>query len=72
MGKSDLPESQDYSPPKYALDLKGITEQVPGNKVILVGHIIGGMIIQEMYEMYPDFIKAKVANLDSLEFNNNI
>ncbi len=63
LGKSNLPESDDYSLDKYASDPKNIIEQNPANKVILIGHSIGGMIIQELYKLYPDLIQTKVAGL---------
>jgi pimeloyl-ACP methyl ester carboxylesterase len=61
LGKSQQPENDDYSLTKYATDLKSIISTVSQDqKVILVGHSIGGMIIQQLYKEYPSFSKERI------------
>lgn len=64
LGKSKQPANDDYSLTKYATDLKNIVSTVPLNqKIILVGHSIGGMIIQQLYKDYPDFAKDRIKGI---------
>jgi pimeloyl-ACP methyl ester carboxylesterase len=61
LGKSRQPENDDYSLTKYATDLKSIIEKIPQDqKIILVGHSIGGMVIQQLYKEYPSFSKEHI------------
>jgi pimeloyl-ACP methyl ester carboxylesterase len=61
LGKSRQPDDGKYSLTKYATDLKSIIETVPADqKTILVGHSIGGMIIQQLYKEYPSFSKENI------------
>lgn len=61
LGKSNQPQNDDYSLTKYATDLKNIISTVPKDqKIILVGHSIGGMIIQQLYKEYPSFSKENI------------
>jgi pimeloyl-ACP methyl ester carboxylesterase len=53
---------------KYATDLKDIVLTIPQNqKVVLVGHSIGGMLIQQLYKEYPEFAKD---NIDGIALFN--
>jgi pimeloyl-ACP methyl ester carboxylesterase len=64
LGKSKQPTNDDYSLTKYATDLKNIVATVPANqKIILVGHSIGGMIIQQLFKDYPGFAKDKIKGI---------
>lgn len=64
LGKSKQPMDGDYSLSKYATDLKNIISTIPQDqKVILVGHSIGGMIIQQLYKIYPSFSKERVHSI---------
>jgi pimeloyl-ACP methyl ester carboxylesterase len=68
LGKSKQPANDDYSLTKYATDLKDIVSTIPQNqKIILVGHSIGGMIIQQLYKEYPEFSKD---NIDGIALLN--
>jgi pimeloyl-ACP methyl ester carboxylesterase len=61
LGKSKQPSNNDYSLTKYATDLKRIIDTIPKNqKIVLVGHSIGGMIIQQLYKEYPSFSKDRI------------
>jgi pimeloyl-ACP methyl ester carboxylesterase len=61
LGKSKQPDNDDYSLTKYSTDLKHIVSQIsPDQKIILIGHSIGGMIIQQLYKEYPSFAKQHI------------
>ena len=61
LGKSQQPTNDDYSLTKYATDLKNIIQTISSDqKIILVGHSIGGMIIQQLYKEYPSFSKDHI------------
>jgi pimeloyl-ACP methyl ester carboxylesterase len=61
LGKSKQPKDNDYSLSKYAADLKDIISTVPEDqKIVLVGHSIGGMIIQQLHKDYSNFFEDRV------------
>ncbi|BEV13000.1 alpha/beta hydrolase (plasmid) [Asticcacaulis sp. DW145] len=45
----------------FAVSLKAVIEQTAEEKVILVGHSIGGMVLQTLARDFPDFFEARVA-----------
>ena len=62
LGLSKIPENRDFSLSKYANNLQEIVETVsPTQKIILVGHSIGGMIIQQFYQDFPLLAKERIS-----------
>ncbi|UDF05579.1 alpha/beta fold hydrolase [Asticcacaulis sp. AND118] len=45
----------------FAISLKQVIEQTAEEKVILVGHSIGGMVVQTLARDFPAFFEARVA-----------
>jgi len=64
LGKSQGPANADYSLEKMAADLEAVmqatTHQAP---VVLVGHSIGGMILQTFCRLYPEHLGTTVKGL---------
>jgi pimeloyl-ACP methyl ester carboxylesterase len=62
LGESRGPKNGDYSLEKMAGDLAAVLEKCDGS-VVLVGHSIGGMIIQTFCRLYPRELGSKVAGI---------
>ncbi|HEY8571651.1 alpha/beta hydrolase [Phenylobacterium sp.] len=63
LGKSTQFADRRYSLEKFADDLLEIVGQACPRKVILVGHSIGGMIIQTFCRRYPETLNRQVAGI---------
>ncbi len=66
-GYSDKPEGFDYSVRAHASYLKGLMEDVVGEKFILYGHSLGGAVAIELAAMCPDMIDRLIiceSNID--------
>jgi pimeloyl-ACP methyl ester carboxylesterase len=60
LGKSSQPRDRRISMERFADDLMEVIGQACPRKVILVGHSIGGMIIQTFCRRYPETLNRQV------------
>jgi pimeloyl-ACP methyl ester carboxylesterase len=58
-GKSDRPEG-DYSMELYASDITGLLDVLGIEKTHIIGHSLGGMIVQNFLILYPERVKKAV------------
>lgn len=63
LGKSKKPQNRDYSLEKYACDLEAVVSLVADRPVMLLGHSMGGMILQTFCRLFPERLKQQVAGL---------
>lgn len=63
LGESGFQPAHDYSVEHDARALREIIQQSASERVILVGHSLGGMIIQELAQADPDFFRTWVAGV---------
>ena len=63
LGKSRGPADGRYSLEGFADDLMEVVAQVQPRKVVLVGHSIGGMILQTFARRYPEALGRQVVGL---------
>lgn len=63
LGRSKGPQNGDFRLEKMADDLAAVVHQLGKEPVILVGHSIGGMIIQTFCRLYPKQLGTRVAGL---------
>jgi pimeloyl-ACP methyl ester carboxylesterase len=61
-GKSSRPSNQDYSLDKMARDLEAVVE-LAGRPVVLVGHSLGGMVIQSFCRLFPQHLGERITGL---------
>ena len=55
-----LPETDLYTPARYAKHLRAIVEAVGGPDTALLGHSHGGSVLQQYITTYPDSVRALV------------
>jgi pimeloyl-ACP methyl ester carboxylesterase len=63
LGRSRGPTNRDYRLEKMADDLAAVAASVGGGPVILIGHSIGGMIVQTFCRQHPQEVGARVAGI---------
>jgi len=63
MGRSTRPHNDDYSLEKFANDLRAVVRLAGENRVILVGHSIGGMTTLTFCRLFPELLGSTVAGL---------
>jgi pimeloyl-ACP methyl ester carboxylesterase len=63
LGKSSQFGDRKYSLDKFADDLMEIVSQACPRKVVLVGHSIGGMIVQTFCRRYPETLNRQVVGI---------
>ena len=63
LGGSGEPPDRDYSLERMAGDLDAVVETAGDGPVVLVGHSIGGMIIQTYCRLFPHRLGPKVVGL---------
>lgn len=63
LGKSKQPRAGEYSLEGFADDLMEVVSSVQPRRVILVGHSIGGMILQTFARRYPEAMGRQVMGL---------
>lgn len=63
LGKSEGPQNRDYRLEKMAHDLDAVISAAAAGPVILVGHSIGGMIIQTYCRLFPDKIAERISGI---------
>jgi pimeloyl-ACP methyl ester carboxylesterase len=63
LGKSTGPSDKRYSLERYADNLKEIVDQTGDGPVVLVGHSIGGMIVQTFCRRHPETLGVKVRGI---------
>ena len=63
LGRSKAPRNNDHSLEKMAADLQAVIEKATDGPVILIGHSIGGMIIQTFCRLFPTHLKHRVIGL---------
>lgn len=63
LGKSSRYPDGKYSLERMAVSLNAVVDSEREKPCILVGHSIGGMIIQQYCELYPDALGNKVAGI---------
>jgi pimeloyl-ACP methyl ester carboxylesterase len=63
LGESDGPDDHDYGLERMAADLDAVVQAAGHGPVVLVGHSIGGMIIQTYCRLFPERLGAKVVGL---------
>ena len=62
IGRSSQPKNRDYSLEAMAADLEAVTAKAQ-RPAILLGHSIGGMIIQTFCRLYPQHLGSRVSGL---------
>src|SRR4029078_1706532 len=67
LGRSRGPHTGNYSLDKMADDLAAVVQQCSPGPVVLVGHSIGGMIIQTFCRLYAQRLGTKVKGLVLLQ-----
>jgi pimeloyl-ACP methyl ester carboxylesterase len=63
LGKSEGPRDRNYQLEKMAQDLEAVRQAAADRPVVLIGHSIGGMIIQTYCRLFPQHLGASVAGL---------
>ena len=63
LGRSQRSKEADYSLEKMARDLEAVLRATSDGPVILVGHSIGGMIVQTFCRIFPQHLSQRVAAL---------
>jgi pimeloyl-ACP methyl ester carboxylesterase len=63
LGESSRPEDDSYDLERMAADLDAVVEAAGRGPVVLVGHSIGGMIIQTYCRLFPERLGTKVVGL---------
>jgi len=63
LGRSTRPSNNDYSLEKMAEDLKAVIEISGAQKVALIGHSIGGMIMLTLCRLHPALIGTRIAQM---------
>jgi pimeloyl-ACP methyl ester carboxylesterase len=63
LGRSSGPVDGRYSLERFSDDLASVVESVAPRKAILVGHSIGGMILQTFAGRYPEMASQRVLGL---------
>lgn len=61
-GESSPPSNNDYSVEKMARDLEAVV-QLAGRPVVLVGHSLGGMVMQTFCRLFPQHLGSRVTGL---------
>jgi pimeloyl-ACP methyl ester carboxylesterase len=67
LGKSEGPRDNDYHLEKMAGDLEAVLQSAGDRPVVLVGHSIGGMIVQTFCRLFPHHLGTRVAGLVLLD-----
>lgn len=62
LGKSAVGKGE-ISLPAFAANLRSVVEGLTAGRVILVGHSIGGMTIQTLARLDPEFVRDRVAGV---------
>lgn len=63
LGRSKLARDKQVSIDRYADQLGEVVERLAPRQVVLVGHSIGGMIVQTFARRRPDLLNSRVAGL---------
>lgn len=63
LGRSKGPSGGRYSIEGFAADLRAVVEDTGSDRVLLVGHSIGGMTTQTLVRDHPDFARQRVAGI---------
>ena len=63
LGESGAPKNEDFSLEKLAHDLDRVIEAAGKDRVVLVGHSIGGMIILTWCRLFPERLARRVAGI---------
>jgi pimeloyl-ACP methyl ester carboxylesterase len=63
LGFSKQPDNRDYSMEKLAADLEAVVQFVGDRPMVLVGHSIGGMMLQTYCRLFPENLGRRVAGL---------
>jgi hypothetical protein len=63
LGCSKGPDNHDYRLEKMATDLEAVLALAGDRPVVLVGHSIGGMILQTFCRLFPETLARRVAGL---------
>ena len=67
LGTSEGPKDKDHHLEKLAGDLEAVLQCTRDRPVVLVGHSIGGMIIQTFCRLFPHHLGTRVAGLVLLD-----
>jgi pimeloyl-ACP methyl ester carboxylesterase len=67
LGKSEGPRDNDYHLERMARDLEAVLPSAGDHPVVLVGHSIGGMIVQTFCRLFPQHLGTRVAGLVLLD-----
>ncbi len=63
LGRTTGPRNHDYSLDKHARDLEAILAFAGGSPAVLVGHSLGGMIVQTFCRLFPERLGRDVVGL---------
>lgn len=63
LGRSTAPSNGDHSLEKMAHDLEAVLSSATSGRVVLIGHSIGGMILQTFSRLYPQHLGSRVLGL---------
>jgi len=63
LGRTTGPRNHDYSLDEHARDLEAILAFAGGSPAVLVGHSLGGMIVQTFCRLFPERLGADVVGL---------
>jgi pimeloyl-ACP methyl ester carboxylesterase len=67
LGKSAAPRNHDHALETQAGHLEAVLRTAGDRPVVLVGHSLGGMIIQTFCRLFPDQLRTRVAGLVLLD-----
>jgi pimeloyl-ACP methyl ester carboxylesterase len=62
-GRSGRPRKEDYSLPALAGDLKAVLDWTGEERVVVVGHSMGGIASLQFAELFPEELGSRVAGL---------
>jgi pimeloyl-ACP methyl ester carboxylesterase len=63
LGSSRGPRNHDYSLEKHARDLEAVVGFVGGGRTVLVGHSLGGMVVQTFCRLFPERLGSDISGL---------
>jgi pimeloyl-ACP methyl ester carboxylesterase len=63
VGRSRGPRTGDYQLERHAQDLRAVLDLAGERPAVLIGHSMGGMVIQTFCRLFPDLLSTRVAGL---------